>query len=123
MVKSYLFASKEQFKIYGRFLMRFLKISGFIVPTVLFLLIFNWALFSNINAASIIIGYTFIIALGLLFGFAINMTLNEIASMNLRKKKIRRLEEEYEKIVKAAAGLTQNDLTIFRIYCNTLMEI
>ena len=103
--------------------MRFLKILGFIVPAVLFLLIFNWALVSNISATSIIIGYIFIITLGLLFGFAINLALNEIASMTLRKKKIRRLEEEYEKLVKASGGLSQNDLTLFRIYCNTLMEI
>ena len=96
---------------------------GFIIPPAVFLLFFNWVISKNIDIPAVVFGYAFIITLGLLLGFAIDFALEEIDTRTLRNEKINKLQEEYKKLGNLPAGLTQDELTAFRIYCNALTEI
>lgn len=96
---------------------------SFIIPPAVFLLFFNWVISKNIDIPAVVVGYAFIITLGLLLGFAIDFALEEIDTRALRNEKIKKLQDEYKKLGNLPTGLSQNELAAFRIYCNTLMEI
>lgn len=96
---------------------------GFIMPPSVFCyFLYQSATSGNLPETSVIVGYFGAIAFGLLFGFAIELSLNNLEIFSLRNKKMTKLENQYSKLL-ANTNKTQQDIDAFRIYCNSVTEI